>query len=341
MSDSSSDISTELRERLEDRSFVMREHALIQEIVTEPADPGKRFRLGQMYEQNGLLCGAAQAYQQALKLNPHNERFAAHFKALMDQGVTIDDEENIYQLPALPGEPARGRADDLIALPRFGYVHDVDPIRVYKGENDRYIRVGCVARDKLTLKSYTLWNVVFGLAGVAGLIAVAIQLVWFVNELSTGEGQASVSSAKFFGGVVALLLASLAGVCCLAFAGKGIALGNGGRIAEASFGRKTRSWQLSHGGWVQIDLDRSYGVSWKGIAVSIADAHGNELYELGNCKIDDPKAEFYVRAAAHAAYVLQVPLKIEGSIRVENAALRAALSQVGHLLRGSPLARQD
>lgn len=318
------DLGTQLRER----------------IVAEPANPVHRFAIGEFYEREGNLFAAARAYSQVLRLSPNYPQADDRLKKLLDIGVNIEDEDRANDpLPPLPGEVVENPADQLIMAlsqcPMIGTVQNADKIDLKPGMADQYIKVSTVQPDRIAIKSQTTWNIVFAVGGACGLIYVIGVLIYRLSQ------DGAVLTEVRVRGLATITVASLAGLGCLLFMGRGLVLDRGRSLRETTFGRVTHRWLFPSDGRVCLYLNREQSGARKHCVAYLADPQGNELTELGSAFSDEPAAAFYLRLAARVADLLEVPLQILGSPHECHPTLQRGLLQVCRQLKplgeGGPL----
>jgi hypothetical protein len=320
-------LPTALRSILENENFIQMENQAIRAIMDEPLNADRRYDAGIMYQNFGLLCPAMQSFEQTVVLNPDHKHAQKQLADLLDQGVSSEDDEGIYQLPPLknnqevkPFQMSKTVTQQPLSINRWGTIESVALSQLRQGDSDLRLKVTELSANHLVLRSRSGLIFVAGLLGLVGLILVASMLIAiFMFEMKAGR----------IGPVlIGITIVSASALASFAYLGVSFTIHGNGTIIKESFFGEDEKWELAPGSYVLFAMNDQVILSTKHCTVAIVDANDVAIMELGTISLASQHSSLYVRIAAAVAAVLGVPLKIEGSMRHDNPRLKAAVMQI-------------
>lgn len=322
-----------LRAILEDRNFVEQESAAIRAIIENPLDANKRYEAGKMYERFGLLSPALHAYQQVLELKPTHRKADNRAQQLLKAGVSPEDLEGLYQLPAIlkprsqAEQPASQSTDNLVAIIRYGMIHDLGAIPLQPGSHDKRLSITRLNIDELQLRSRSFELILLALGGIVSIGMAVIWLVMIVlQQLQIVE--LNIRLTNWTGTMLAGAAAGLSALFAFFYLNRLVVVQSNGSIIETGTFLGRRAWKLKPGDYLLFELQGQPAMQNRHCNASVFSANHRETLLLCKSEMADRHAAFCFYVAAAAAVVLGVPLSIKGSVRIDNPFLRDALLNI-------------
>lgn len=198
-----------------------------------------------------------------------------------------------------------------ITIPGEVLAKQVDAIPLEVGEGDWVRSVGYCDENKIVVKNNDFWLLLLSIGGVLALIGVVAGAVWFVPSMFDANVP-RIKKIQAAGGIAALLVAGIVGVCMFPRIGRWIVLSASDKEAREETPRQLINTIQPARAVVQYAEPDNDGDQF--IEVSVAGAGEGEELTLATTLTVQPSASLFLRLAARIAALLRIPLEIRGEL---------------------------